>query len=632
MIITSIPDNFGDLGIVLKDPSLATGRHFPDYLIIGPWRTGTTWLSEMMRLHPDTFITDPKETYYFSHLKSPSKFHINDELMWYLDLFEPQISHSGTRQLLGEGSATYATGLSVEVIRFIYAVNPAIKIIFGVRHPVDRAWSHMKMNMRNEPEKFAGLSEAQKIKKAYSRRHILEAGMYSRHLATWRAVIPEEQLYIFNFDKLEKDPASLFSEVCQFLGVSVSAALLQSVESYGRMNTTSDQKIPRRITARLTKQYRNEINTLGQQYHIHFNGTNIRTKPRRPIVLRGSRNLSYSETFIESHIEYLHASTLHLQDYLPLAASGHSFPILTALNRLRGYINMRRLHHALKKTGGNILIEYGTTAAKALPALRSLKRKIVVHFHGHDAHRAPVVKTYEKAYRELFAEVDALVAVSATMKQALIDMGANPDQVHHIVCGVNTENFQATNVAENPPVFFACGRFVEKKAPQLTIRAFHKAHLQNDAIRLRMAGDGPLWEPCRQLISELNLQSCVELLGVIHHHAVAQELCTCRSFLQHSVTASDGDAEGTPVGVLEAGCCGVPVIATRHAGIADVVVDGETGILVAEFDVDAMSKAILHLAEHPEEARRMGSNARSRVCERYSIQKSIAQLQKLLEY
>ena len=49
-----------------------------------------------------------------------------------------------------------------------------------------------------------------------------------------------------------------------------------------------------------------------------------------------------------------------------------------------------------------------------------------------------------------------------------------------------------------------------------------------------------------------------------------------RAFVQHSVTAADGDSEGTPVSILEAGAAGLPVVSTRHAGIPEGVVKGSS--------------------------------------------------------
>jgi glycosyltransferase involved in cell wall biosynthesis len=107
---------------------------------------------------------------------------------------------------------------------------------------------------------------------------------------------------------------------------------------------------------------------------------------------------------------------------------------------------------------------------------------------------------------------------------------------------------------------------------------------------------------------------------------VAHELSAARAFVQHSVIAEDGDSEGTPNTILEAGCSGVPVIATRHAGITDVVKENETGLLVDEHDLDKMAEAILFLADHPEQAAVLGRNARRHIVENYSLQSMLQKL------
>jgi glycosyltransferase involved in cell wall biosynthesis len=282
----------------------------------------------------------------------------------------------------------------------------------------------------------------------------------------------------------------------------------------------------------------------------------------------------------------------------------------------------------LKRENG-ILIEYGTTAAKALPALRDINKRIVVHFHGHDAHRYQTLDKYREAYKEVLQLADAIIVVSERMRGVLIDLGASQEKIHCIPCGVDIEKFGQTDVSRNPPVFFSCGRFVEKKAPHLTLMAFHKAYLKNPAIRLRMAGDGPLLKHCQDLVSQLKLKDSVTLLGVISQERVIDELSRCRAFLQHSVTAPDGDSEGTPVGILEAGAVGVPVISTVHAGIPEAVLHGETGLLVGEFDIDGMSEAILKLTADPKFAQSLGENARNHIHAKYSLDDSIEKIRGL---
>ena len=122
----------------------------------------------------------------------------------------------------------------------------------------------------------------------------------------------------------------------------------------------------------------------------------------------------------------------------------------------------------------------------------------------------------------------------------------------------------------------------------------------------------------------------MQLLGAQPHSIVQREMASARAFVQHSVRAADGDCEGTPVAIIEACATGLPVVATRHAGIPDVVLEGETGLLVEERDVDGMVTAWLHLARDAELAGTLGCAGRARVAEHYELKTSIQRLGQLL--
>ena len=103
-----------------------------------------------------------------------------------------------------------------------------------------------------------------------------------------------------------------------------------------------------------------------------------------------------------------------------------------------------------------------------------------------------------------------------------------------------------------------------------------------------------------------------------------------RAFVQHSLVASDGDSEGNPVAVMEAQLSGLPVIATRHAGIPEVVVDGVTGVLVAEGDVEAMANAMLTLLEEPMLAQQFGQAGQKRAREHFTVEHHLRDVTELL--
>jgi len=205
-------------------------------------------------------------------------------------------------------------------------------------------------------------------------------------------------------------------------------------------------------------------------------------------------------------------------------------------------------------------------------------------------------------------------------------MGADARRLHYIPYGVDTTQFAGAEPGHAPPVFLAVGRFVEKKAPETTLLAFMKVRQSVPDARLVFIGDGPLLSVCRRISRALGLDCAVTFRGYEPPATIARVLATARAFVQHSVTASDGDAEGTPVSILEAMAAGLPVVSTRHGGIKDVVVEGETGFLVDEGDVEGMAERMAALAADAALAARLGAAGRRRALDLFTIETSIARL------
>jgi colanic acid/amylovoran biosynthesis glycosyltransferase len=109
------------------------------------------------------------------------------------------------------------------------------------------------------------------------------------------------------------------------------------------------------------------------------------------------------------------------------------------------------------------------------------------------------------------------------------------------------------------------------------------------------------------------LEGCVRLHGARAYKEVSEMLQTAHIFLQHSVTAADGDQEGQGVSMMEAAATGLPVISTQHDGIPEVVLDGKTGFLVAEHDVEGMGERLANLAGDPGLWDELGTRGREHI-------------------
>lgn len=348
-----------------------------------------------------------------------------------------------------------------------------------------------------------------------------------------------------------------------------------------------------------------------------------------------------SETFIRGHVERLPANTVLVHGWPP--SIGDS-AVLASAARI-GYKVRRRLFgdgvenettaayiEAFRRTHADaVLAEYGPTGVATMTACRRLNIPLIVHFHGYDASVREVLEEHADTYPLLFQEASAVVVVSRAMERKLISLGAPPEKVHYNPCGINCDDFRGADPSVAPPMFLAVGRFVEKKAPQLTLRAFASVHRSVPEARLVMIGDGPLLEVCRELACELKIEAAVTFFGAQVREVVQREMRKARCFVQHSMEAANGDCEGTPVGILEAGASGLPVVSTRHAGIADVIVEGQTGFLVDEGDVDGMAENMLRLVRDPELASRLGQAARQRVKNHFSEARSDSRLWRIME-
>ena len=350
----------------------------------------------------------------------------------------------------------------------------------------------------------------------------------------------------------------------------------------------------------------------------------------------------YSETFIRAHISALPAQVYELLggDLSFLDGSTEvpvSSELSQRLDRLlvrkgvwpRAVLRDKALGRFLRaRRIGVVLAEYGPTGEALWSACSRAKVPLVVHFHGFDAYRNEVLidQDYRRRYTPMFASAAALVAVSKEMERQLLSLGAPPEKVHVIPCGVDLGQFSRTNSLQHRPRFLSTGRFVEKKPHYLTILAFQRVLEHVPDARLVVVGEGPHLEVCQNIVKGLGLEKYVDLPGAVSHERVRAELEGACGFVLHSVRSAQNDSEGTPVSVLEASAMGLPVISTRHAGIVDAVEDGETGFLVDERDVAGMTQAMLRLARDPDLCRRMGQAGRLKMAAEYGMEGQIAKL------
>jgi len=345
---------------------------------------------------------------------------------------------------------------------------------------------------------------------------------------------------------------------------------------------------------------------------------------------------SRTETFIRAHAEFLPAQTQIVHGWRPTIDETPVLPFIQLAlyklgrtvfrnglekERTAAYLKVFREQHVFA-----VLAEYGGCGTWCDEACLRAGIPLVVHFHGHDASDRSVLADFKDAYLRMFKTADAFIAVSRAMRDQLILLGAPPEKVYYNPYGVDCSKFSGANPAAAPPVFIAVGRFTPKKAPHHTLTAFSMVHQKFPDARLVMIGDGILLEESKLLAEKLNISSVVTFMGAKSTEVIQEQMRSARCFVQHSIVAPSGDSEGTPVAIIEAGATGLPVISTRHAGIPDVVLEGETGFLVDEHDVEGMTEHMIRMLNDPQLAGQMGARAQDRIRTTFSREVSLEKL------
>ncbi|TDW47145.1 glycosyltransferase involved in cell wall biosynthesis [Flavobacterium sp. 270] len=288
------------------------------------------------------------------------------------------------------------------------------------------------------------------------------------------------------------------------------------------------------------------------------------------------------------------------------------------------------LIHSLKKNKIEVVLaQYGTTAHRIVKICKHIDIPLITHFHGYDASVKSVIADCNQ-YKEVFNYSSYIIVVSKKMEMHLQNLGCSSEKLIYNTYGPSTLFLEQIPQFSNQ-IFLGIGRFVNKKAPYYTILAFKKVHDQFPDSKLIIAGTGELYEPCVNLIRYLKLEDSVSLPGIIDRNQFLNYLQKALAFVQHSITAINGDQEGTPVAILEASAAGLPVISTMHAGIPDVIIDNHTGFLIEEHDVDAMAEKMKILLENKDLAEQFGNNGKEHIKNNFTLKKHLDVIDDLIK-
>lgn len=277
---------------------------YPNFIGIGAMRSGTTWLHYNLREHPEIWMPPLKELHYFDDkekfatlsgkelldykllrykkrlwlvsksIKMQKRSQLFDPglqtISWYYKyLFAPfrndrwysELFETGRGQQIGEITPEYSL-LNLESVKQIRQLMPEAKIVFLMRNPIDRAWSHFLKTIRDKNRPLNSVLETEFIQHFNSDKSRKKSD-YKTILETWQLCYPKEQIFTAFFEEVTNSPEDLLKKIFEFLEVEPSLKYVSKTKS-NKFNSTKNEGIPQNLARYLAKIYYQEIKELEQ--------------------------------------------------------------------------------------------------------------------------------------------------------------------------------------------------------------------------------------------------------------------------------------------------------------------------------------------------------------------------------
>ncbi|WP_370879984.1 glycosyltransferase [Labrys monachus] len=276
-----------------------------------------------------------------------------------------------------------------------------------------------------------------------------------------------------------------------------------------------------------------------------------------------------------------------------------------------------------------LLAEFLNTGVQYIRACREADVRLFVHAHGYDVNILAEDWSWRRAYRRLFRTNATIIAGSQFLRRKIIDLGAAPSQVIYSPLGVNLcREMQPPCPAE--PLILCVSRLILQKGVDLSIRSFSRILLKYPNARLEIVGDGPCRSQLEKLVADLGIGGSVIFFGSRPHEFVLERLGRASALVQHCITLPGQGIESFGLSVVEAMGAGLPVVVTKHGAFAELIADGQTGFLVGEGDIEAMTDRVVGLLADPIRARAIGDAARKYVLAHFTQRHASERLRSVL--
>lgn len=293
--------------------------------------------------------------------------------------------------------------------------------------------------------------------------------------------------------------------------------------------------------------------------------------------------------------------------------AAYSGPLARAMQKMaRRWSDHYPVHRRAIERRKPVLLHshFGKGGWEDLPLARRFDLPHVVSVYGADIWRLGKTEEWRRRYDELFAAADAFIAEGGAMKRRMVELGCAPEKIHVNHLGVDLEKIPFLPRAPDDDGTVRClmaGRAIEKKGMIYGMQAFANVARRRPELQCvvmtwgQAAYKQKLIDELRACAEERGVADRVTWLGLRPYDEYLEIIRSSHVFLVPSVIAANGDAEGgCPVTAIELSASGMPIVGFRHCDIPEVVLDGRSGRLAEERDVDGLTDLLEDVCGNPE--------------------------------